>query len=105
MVPKNGWKFKGTGPIGVESMSNSGNITLILAVSFYHGIIAYQASDRHVNQATFLEFLKKVKQIYERQFSCHGDKFAIFLDNLGSHKTKMVRKIDFFFRLDLILDD
>jgi hypothetical protein len=61
MVPKNGWKFKGTGPIGIESMSKSGNVTLIMAVSFYHGIIAYQASDRHVNQATFLEFLKKVK--------------------------------------------
>jgi hypothetical protein len=96
MAPKNGWKFKGTGPVAIESMSNSGNITLIMAVSYYHGIIAYQASDRHVNQATFLEFLKKVKEIYERHFSCHGKKYAIFLDNLGCHKTKMVRKICLF---------
>ena len=43
-------------------------MTLILAVSYYYGVIAYQALENALNMSTFFEFLISFKAIYENKF-------------------------------------
>jgi len=53
--------MKGTGPIIVQESKKSRNLTLILAISLKYGVVAYQILDKGLNQASFLVFLKELK--------------------------------------------
>ena len=44
-----GYALKGTGPIVINQPIRSGNITLVLAISYHLGVIGYQFMDRHLN--------------------------------------------------------
>ena len=44
-----GWAPRGSGTINIKHPFKSGNITLVLAVSYHFGVICYQFMDRHLN--------------------------------------------------------
>ena len=50
----------GSGPIMIKEPLKSGNITLLLAISSRYGVVCYQLMDQHLNQATFIYFLKEI---------------------------------------------
>ena len=49
MAASKGWSTKGTGPITIKEPKKSGNITLVLALSYNYGLICYQIMDKHLN--------------------------------------------------------
>jgi len=44
-----GWSMKGTGYIEIKEPYKSGNISLILAVSYNYGVLCYQFMSKHLN--------------------------------------------------------
>ena len=98
-APNYGWAPKGSGAIHIKHPEKSGNITLLLAVSHCFGVICYQFMDKHLNQATFIYFLQELKRIMTYKMRYKKQPYAIFLDNLGAHKTKNVYCFYYYYLL------
>ena len=90
LTKSKGWAPRGSGYIKFEEIHKSKSQTLVLAVSYYYGVIAYQILENGLNQASFLYFLANLKTIYESQFLKNDHKYSIYMENLKAHKTKNV---------------
>ena len=61
-------------------------MAFIVALSLEKGYFHFQTFVKSVNQHKFIEFLKQVK------LKIGNIPFAIYLDNLAAHKTKLVKE-------------